>query len=82
MTDIDKLAIVCLTVVVLAGIFGVSVYQVNDRVLMSRNIQEAISKGIDPISVRCSYSRIDDPVCIVFATTKNEVVLQSVTPKK
>jgi hypothetical protein len=82
MNDIDKLAIVCLTIVVLVSVFAVSVYQVNDRVLMSKNIQEAISKGIDPISVRCSYSRIDDPVCIVFAATKDENVLQSVTPKK
>lgn len=82
MIDIDKLAIICLTIVVTASILGLSIYHVNDRVLMAKNIQDAISKEIDPLSVRCSYARGDDPVCIAFAARKNETVLQSVTPKK
>ena len=49
---------------------------------MAKNIQDAIAKEIDPLSVRCSYARGDDPVCIAFAARKNESVLQSVTPKK
>lgn len=82
MIDIDKLAIICLTIVVAASILGLSVYHVNDRVLMAKNIQDAIAKEIDPLSVRCSYARGDDPVCIAFAARKNEIVLQSITPKK
>ena len=82
MIDIDKLAIICLTIVVTSSILGLSIYHVNDRVLMAKNIQDAISKEIDPLSVRCSYARGDDPVCIAFAARKNETVLQSVTPKK
>lgn len=79
---VDKLAIVCITIVVVSSIIGLSVYQINDRVLMARNIQEGIDKGIDPMSVRCSYVKGDDPICIAFATKRNEVMLQSVTPKK
>jgi len=79
---VDKLAIICITIVVVSSIIGLSVYQINDRVLMARNIQEGIDKGIDPMSVRCSYVKGDDPICISFATKRNEVVLQSVTPKK
>jgi hypothetical protein len=82
MIDIDRLAIICLTLVTLGAIIGVSVYQVNDRVLMANNIEKAIAKGIDPISVRCSYTRGDDPICIAFAATKNDPVLQSIPVKK
>ena len=82
MIDIDKLAIICLTIVVAASVLGTSIYHVNDRVLMAKNIQVAIAKEIDPLSVRCSYARGDDPVCIAFAARKNEIVLQSITPKK
>ena len=82
MIDIDKLAIICLTIVVAASVLGTSIYHVNDRVLMAKNIQDAIAKEIDPLSVRCSYARGDDPVCIAIAARKNEIVLQSITPKK
>jgi hypothetical protein len=82
MIDIDRLAIICLTLVTLGAIIGVSVYQVNDRVLMANNIEKAIAKGIDPISVRCSYTRGDDPICIAFAATKSDPVLQSIPVKK
>ena len=82
MIDIDRLAIICLTIVVTASVVSLSIYHVNDRVLMAKNIEEAITKEIDPLSVRCSYAKGDDPVCIAFAAKKNEVVLQYVTPKK
>jgi hypothetical protein len=82
MIDIDRLAIICLTLVTVSAIIGVSIYQVNDRVLMANNIEKAIAKGIDPISVRCSYTRGDDPICIAFAATKSDPVLQSIPVKK
>ena len=42
--------------VVLAVIISISLYNINDRTLMSKNISEAVAKGMDPLSVRCSYS--------------------------
>ena len=44
MIDIDILAIICLTLVTLGAIIGVSVYQVNDRVFMANNIEKQLQK--------------------------------------
>ena len=82
MIDIDRLAIICLTLVTIGAIIGVSIYQINDRVLMAKNIENAIVKGVDPMSVRCSYARGDDPICIAFAAVKSEPVIQSTPVKK
>ncbi len=82
MIDIDRLAIICLTLVTLGAIIGVSIYQINDRVLMAKNIENAIVKGVDPMSVRCSYARGDDPICIAFAAIRSEPVIQSTPVKK
>ena len=34
------------------------------------NIENAISKGIDPLAVRCSYAKSDDIVCIAHAANR------------
>jgi hypothetical protein len=34
---------------------------------MASNIENAISKGIDPLSVRCSYAHGDDIICVTHA---------------
>jgi hypothetical protein len=36
---------------------------------MAANMDEAIKKGIDPISVRCSYVQSTDLICIAFAAS-------------
>jgi hypothetical protein len=66
----------------LAAILGMSVYHINDRNLMAKNIDNAIAKGINPMAVRCSYVRGDDPICIAFASKTEEPVLQSNLSKK
>jgi hypothetical protein len=78
----DKVFIIAVTVVVLAAILGLSVYHINDRHLMAKNIDNAIAKGINPMTVRCSYVRGSDPICVAFATKSDEPVLQSTTSKK
>jgi len=45
--------------------------------LKSMNIESAIEKGIDPLSVRCSYATMNDTICIVFASKDSQTVLQS-----
>jgi hypothetical protein len=49
---------------------------------MAKNIDNAIAKGINPMAVRCSYVRGDDPICIAFASKTEEPVLQSNLSKK
>lgn len=60
---------VCLTVVLSSTIIGAFMYNINDRNNMSKNIETAISKGIDPISVKCAYETNANSVCAVFAAT-------------
>lgn len=62
-------AIVSITIVLLAAIFGFAYYNISDRSLMAQNIDNAIAKGIDPLSVRCSYAKSDDIICVSFASS-------------
>lgn len=55
---------VCVTLVCFATIVGLSYYSIVDRNLMAQNIDRAIEKGVDPLSVRCAYAKADDIVCI------------------
>jgi hypothetical protein len=63
-TDLVVLAI---TFVILSIVSAVCVYELNDRKLMAANIENAITKGIDPLTVRCSYVRDYDTICIAHA---------------
>jgi len=66
---IDSTFIICLTLVLLASVIGLGYYYVTDRTLMANNIDSAIAKGIDPLSVRCSYAKSDDLICVAFASS-------------
>ena len=66
---LDSTFIVCITLVFLSSILGMGYYFVTDRVLMAGNIDNAIAKGIDPLSVRCSYAKSDDLICVAFAAS-------------
>ena len=58
-----------ITVVLLAAIISTCMYYLNDRKLMAANIENAITKGIDPLSVRCSYAHDYDVICVAYAAT-------------
>ena len=77
-----NIIMIAMTSVILAAILGLSIYHINDRNLMAKNIDNAIAKGINPMSVRCSYVRGDDPICIAFAAKSEEPMLQSTPSKK
>ena len=55
------------TIIILGAITALCIYGLNERRLMASNIEGAISKGIDPLSVRCSYARGDDIICVTHA---------------
>ena len=84
MEQIDevKLYIIAISAVVLVSIIGLSVYHISDRNLMAKNINNAIEKGINPMSVRCSYVRGDDPICIAYAAKSEEQTTAPSTSKK
>jgi hypothetical protein len=66
---IDSTIAICVTLIFLSAIVGLGYYGVNDRKLMAENINTAIAKGIDPLSVRCSYAKSDDIICIAYASS-------------
>lgn len=61
--------IICASIVVLALIVAGAWYNIHDRTLMAENMNAAIAKGIDPISVRCSYVQSHDLICVAFAAS-------------
>ena len=66
----EKLVLfICGSIIVLSAIIGTVIYYVNDRKLMAQNIESAIAKGIDPLSVRCSYVNSHDLICVAFAAS-------------
>lgn len=59
--------IVCITIAVCSIIVGGFLYNINDRNNMAKNIEAAIQKGVDPISVKCSYEGTPTSTCIAYA---------------
>lgn len=64
---IDSIIIVCITLIALAGIISGAHYHINERNLMAGNIANAISSGVNPLAVRCSYSKSDDAICVAYS---------------
>ena len=61
---------ISITVVLLSIVAAICWYGLNDRKLMAGNIENAIAKGIDPLTVRCSYAKSYDIVCIAHAANR------------
>ncbi len=78
----ESIFTICLTLVILSVVGAMSIYHLNDRKLMSENINKAIEKGVDPMSVRCSYANSQDLVCVAFAASTAPHNVQSPINKK
>jgi uncharacterized membrane protein len=61
---------VCFLIFLCSIVVSVTVYNVNDRNNMAKNIEAAIQKGVDPISVKCSYETKTNAVCITYSLGK------------
>jgi hypothetical protein len=68
---IDSVLIICATIVAMTAILSYANYQINDRNIMSSNIKDAITSGVNPLSVRCSYAKSDDAVCVAYSFSGN-----------
>ena len=64
--------IIAVTVVIVSAIMGGTYYNINDRILMSKNIDSAIAKGMDPLSVRCSFVTNTDTICVAYAASSKK----------
>ena len=67
-----KTLFISVAVVIISAIIGGTYYNVNDRMLMSKNIDSAIAKGMDPLSVRCSYVTNTDTICVAYAASNKK----------
>lgn len=63
--------IVCITIFFMSLVLGFSIYNLNDRNNMAKNIDAAIAKGVDPISVKCAYETQPTGTCIAYALATN-----------
>lgn len=59
--------IVCITIAVCSIVVGTFLSNINDRNNMAKNIEAAIQKGVDPISVKCSYETNPTSTCIAYS---------------
>jgi hypothetical protein len=73
--------IVAVAIVFITAIISISVYYINDRALMSKNIDAAIAKGVDPVAVRCSFVQQTDTICVAYAAAQGSHT-GSPSPKK
>ena len=78
----ENVFIVSLMTLFLTAIISITVFYVNESNLMAKNIESAINKGIEPLSVRCSYVRGDDPICLTFAAGRKENQAETTTSKR
>jgi hypothetical protein len=69
MKEIDWMGVSLVSLIVIV-IVSVTTYCINDRNLMSKNIEQAITKGIDPLSVKCAYETQPGAICITYALKK------------
>jgi hypothetical protein len=70
-----KTMVIAGTIVIVSAIIGASVYNINDRMLMSRNIDNAIAKGVDPLSVRCAFADGRDMICVAYGASQGHGVV-------
>ena len=66
-TGLHHVTTFAITLVALSIVVAVGIYEMNERKLMASNIESAITKGIDPLTVRCSYAKDYDTICIAHA---------------
>lgn len=65
--SVTTTVIVCIMILALAGVVAVSLNYINDRSNMAKNIDSAIAKGVDPLSVKCAYETNPTSTCIAYA---------------
>jgi hypothetical protein len=66
----DITYIICVCIVVCSGVAGLTVYNINERNNFAKNMESAIAKGVDPLSVKCAYEQSPTATCITYALGK------------
>ena len=72
--------LIAVTIVIISIILFANA--VSEKMIMSKNIDNAIDKGIDPITVRCAYAPATDNVCLAYAITHKPLEAPEAPVKK
>ena len=68
----NKVILIIATTVTIMFVSGsYTFYQYSVLKSLERNVESAIVKGIDPITVRCAYAIQTDPICIAYGSISN-----------
>jgi hypothetical protein len=62
--------VICIAMVCISFVAGITMYNINDRNNMAKNIEAAIAKGMDPLAVKCSYETHPGAICITYAAVR------------
>ena len=62
--------IVCGTILFGSLIASATIYNLNEQNNFSKNMESAITKGVDPLSIKCSYEKNPTSTCIAYALGK------------
>jgi len=62
--------IICVCIVVCSVVAGVTINSLNERNNFAKNMESAISKGVDTLSIKCSYEQTPTATCITYALGK------------
>ena len=65
------------TIVLTSVVVSYTMYNLNDRNNMAKNIEAAINKGVDPLSVKCAFISGYDPVCVAYAASGGTSVIST-----
>ena len=64
----DRVFTISVLLAIVSLIFSVTFYKYSELKSVERNVESAIVKGIDPITVRCAYASERDVVCVAYAS--------------
>jgi len=78
----SNIIVICVSSVIFTLIMASTAYFIHDKSLMSKNMDNAIAKGMDPLSVRCSYVKSDDIICIAYASASQSHYASTPSSKK
>ena len=60
------------TIIVCTTVVSAFNHSVNTQNNMAKNIEAAIAKGVDPVSVKCAYDTNSSTTCITYAATQKK----------
>jgi hypothetical protein len=63
----ENIFVIAVLIAILSGIGSTAYYNYTEVKSMEKNIDSAIAKGIDPLAVKCAYSKYADNICITYA---------------